>query len=415
MPRVSPILYDRHIEESQEPEDREWSGDDSAGLSRIKLGTAWSCVTVAGIVSLGYSTISQLSPTLTMLGLVALLAAYAGYGFFLAKKNTVQFADSLYYMGFLWALFALIATLLIWPAPRLTTDAVLTTFGYALVVTFCGMLLRQVILQFQDTLPDRLVHAQDTLDRRMASLTQQINEATMEMTAFRERAANDLGGTLYDLVQSLGAVREKLADQQVRMANATSEGFESSLREILGRFSAIHIPQEMLTAEVGKLAEALGRRGEHFEQAAQGLEQRLKHAAETVTAFGESLCGSEAAQQVGAAVNELSVRIKERTEQFAEMTRALEQSRAELNGQLNNLQSLGSAVARVSTQLSAFETELKGVSSASMSTELKDGLMNVQKAIHSSLDASKAIESTMRDVLFFMRERVTEERSSGRN
>ena len=171
----------------------------------------------------------------------------------------------------------------------------------------------------------------------------------------------------------------------------------------------------MLTAEVDKLAEVVGRRGEHFEQAAQGLEQRLRQAAETVTAFGDSLCGSEAGRQVAAAVNQLSVTIKERTEQFAEMTRALEQSRVELDGQLHNVHSLGSAVAMVSTQLSAFEAELKGLSSASMSTELKDGLMNVQKAIRSSLDASKAIESTMRDVLFFMRERVTEERSSGRN
>ena len=38
--------------------------------------------------------------------------------------------------------------------------------------------------------------------------------------------------------------------------------------------------------------------------------------------------------------------------------------------------------------------------------------MNVQKAIHSSLDASKAIESTMRGVMFFLKERVTEERST---
>jgi hypothetical protein len=47
-----------------------------------------------------------------------------------------------------------------------------------------------------------------------------------------------------------------------------------------------------------------------------------------------------------------------------------------------------------------------------MSAEVRNGVLNVQKAIHSSLEASKAIESTMRDVLFFMKERVTEERSS---
>ena len=97
------------------------------------------------------------------------------------------------------------------------------------------------------------------------------------------------------------------------------------------------------------------------------------------------------------------------------MTTALEQSRTELDSQLNSLQSLGSAVSMISTQLSGFEAELRDLSSASMSAEVKNGLMNVQKTIRSSLEAGKAIESTMRDVLFFMRERVTEEHSSGRH
>jgi hypothetical protein len=96
------------------------------------------------------------------------------------------------------------------------------------------------------------------------------------------------------------------------------------------------------------------------------------------------------------------------------MTTALEKSRTELDSQFTGLQSLRSAVSVVSTQLSTFERELRDLSSTSMSTELKNGLLNVQKAIHSSLEASKAIESTMRDVLFFMRERATEGHSSDR-
>jgi chromosome segregation ATPase len=318
-------------------------------------------------------------------------------------------------MGFLWGLFALIAAFIIWPAPKLTADAVFTAFGYALTATFSGMLLRLAILQFQETLSDRITHAQDAIDQRVATLTQELSDATMEIRAFRDRAANDLGGALYDLVHSLAGVREKLVEQHSKMAKTTSDGFESSMREILGRLSAIQVPQEMLTAEAGRLVTTLGKQGEQFEQAAHRLETSLRHAADTVTAFGESLSGSEAAKQVGVAMNSLSRRINERTEQFAEMTTALEKSRTELDGQLDSLQSLRSSVTMVATQLSAFETELKDVSSASMSAELKDGLVSVQKAIRSSLDASKAIESTMRDVLFFMRERVTEERSSGRN
>jgi ABC-type transporter Mla subunit MlaD len=163
---------------------------------------------------------------------------------------------------------------------------------------------------------------------------------------------------------------------------------------------------------MARLVATLGKRGEDFEKAAERLEKSLMHAAETVTSFGESLHGSEGAKQVGDAVNDLSRKIKERSEQFFELTTTLEKSHTELDSQLTTLQSLRSAVSLVSTQLSTFEKELRELSSTSMSAEVTNGVLNVQKAIHSSLEASKAIESTMRDVLFFMKERVTEERSS---
>ena len=163
---------------------------------------------------------------------------------------------------------------------------------------------------------------------------------------------------------------------------------------------------------MAKLVAALGKRGENFEEAAQRLEKSLTQAAETVTRFGDSLYGSEGAKRVGVAVIDLSRTIKERTDEFVNMNTALEASRTELDSQLNSLQSLRSAFAMVSTQLSTLETEVRDLSVDSISADVRNGLMNVQKAIHSSLDATKAIESTMRGVMFFLRERVTEERSS---
>jgi septal ring factor EnvC (AmiA/AmiB activator) len=397
-----------------DPDDLEESGlysDPPALQDHMKLGTAWLCVTATGIGALVYSTISQFSRTYTMLGLIGLLLAYGAYGYSLRKKNTLQFADSLYYTGFLWALFALIETFLVWPAAKLTADAVLTTFGYALVTTFSGMLLRLLVVQFQVTLPDRLVHAQETIDRRVAALTQQLNEATMEITSFRDRAASDLGGTLQDLVRSLADVRETITEQQRTMTTMMSAGFESSLKDILGRLAAIQIPQEILTTEVAKLIAALEKRGEDVEEVVQKLVKSLMQATDTATRFGDSLYGSEAAKRIGVAVNDLSSTIKDRTEEFVTMTTTLEASRTELDSQLNSLQSLRSAFAKVSTQLSTFETELKDVSSNVLKADVRSGLLEVQKAIQSSLDASKAIESAMRGVMFFLKERVAEEHS----
>jgi septation ring formation regulator EzrA len=391
------------------------SSDHAARQGHIKLGVAWLCATLGGILALVYATSSQFSRTYTVLGLVALLVAYAAYGYSLRRKNTLQFADSLYYMGFLWALFALIATFVVWPAPKLTADAVLTTFGYALVTTFCGMLLRLLVIQFQPALPDRVVYAQETIDRRVAALVQQINEATMEITSFKDRAASGLGGTLHELERSLADVRDRITEQHRTMTTMMSEGFESSLKDILGRLAAMQIPQEILTTEVTKLVAALGKRGEAFEKAAQRLDMSLTKAAETVTRFGASLYGSEGAKRVEVAVADLSRTIKERSDEFANMNTTLEASRTELDSQLKSLQSLRSAFAMVSTQLSTLEAELRDLSVDSISADVRNGLMNVQNAIHSSLDATKAIESTMRGVMFFLRERVTEERSSNGN
>ena len=68
----------------------------------------------------------------------------------------------------------------------------------------------------------------------------------------------------------------------------------------------------------------------------------------------------------------------------------------------------------VSDQSSAFETELKDFSSASMSADVENWPPERAESHHSSLEASKEIESTMRDVLFFMKERVSEGHSSER-
>lgn len=411
MKRLSTISFE---ESTPQPDGLEENGLSSAQRTlqgTVKLGIAWLCATLMGVLGLMYSAASQSSPTWTILVLIGLLVGYAGYGYSIKKKNVVQFADSFYYMGFLWALCVLIAVFVMWPAPKLTVDAVLTAFGYALVTTFCGMLLRLVVMQFHDTVPDRLLDAQDTIDRRVAVLIEQINLATSEITSFKDRISVDLGATLQDLVRSLSDVRKKIAEQHETMTRAMTGGFESSLKDVLGRLAAIQIPQEILTTEVAKLVTMLGKRGEGFEQAAQKLEKSLMQTADTVTAFGNSVYGSEGAKLVGAAVHELSGEIKERTKQFREMTTILEKSRTELDGQLTSLQSLRSAFATVSTQLSTFEVELKDLSSTSMSADVRNGLLNVQKAVQSSLEASKAIESTMRDVLFFLRERMTEERS----
>lgn len=411
MHRLPTIPFDQPMPESDELEG-ELSSDPSTLPDRMKLGIAWVCATVTGIVALVYATMSQFPQTYALGGLVGLLAAYAAYGSSLRKKNTVQFADSLYYMGFLWSVFALLATFVVWPAPKLTADAVLTTFGYALVATFSGMLLRLVVIQFQGGLPDRLVYAQETVDRRVAALHQQIDEATREITSFRNRAGGDLVAMHHDLMQALVDVRERISEEYRAMTTMMGAGIESSLKDMLGRLAAVEIPQDLLTTEVAKLIAALGKRGEEVEAAVQLLEKSVMQAADNLTRLGTSLCESEAAMRMETALNELSHAIQERRQEFGNLSAALENGRTELESQFVDMQSLRTACRNVSTQLSTLEAELRDVSSQSLSAEVRNGLLNVHKTIQSSLDASKAIDTAMRGIMSFLKASAAEEHAT---
>ena len=131
-------------------------------------------------------------------------------------------------------------------------------------------------------------------------------------------------------------VRDKITEQQRTMTTTMSAGFESSLKDILGRLAAIQIPQEILTTEVAKLVAALGN-GEDVEEAVQTLQEESDASGryrDPVWGFVVWIGSREANWS---AVNELSTTIKERTNEFANMNTALEGSRTELDSQLNEL------------------------------------------------------------------------------
>jgi hypothetical protein len=95
MHRLPSVPFERPLPVPDDLEEEGLSHDDSS-LTHLKLGTAWLCATLAGVAALAYASISQMPAFTTMLALAGLLVAYAGYGYFLPKRDTVQFADSLY-------------------------------------------------------------------------------------------------------------------------------------------------------------------------------------------------------------------------------------------------------------------------------------------------------------------------------
>ena len=92
-----------------------------------------------------------------------LMIAYFGFGLTLpaTARNTERFADSLYYLGFILTLFALLIAM----TPALNggvepkSTQIIQQFGTAIVTTFIGMSLRIILIQLKPNVSD---HEEDT-------------------------------------------------------------------------------------------------------------------------------------------------------------------------------------------------------------------------------------------------------------
>lgn len=158
-----------------------------------RLATAWLVVFCVGSLLIIYFPAIQPSRLALPIGAMLL---YFGYGLTVNDRHTEKFADSLYFMGFLWTLIALIGALF---GGRLAAASVFRAFAYGLVTTAVGMLLRTLVLQFQHTLPDRMVQAQEDMGQAVGRFLAEIGRASEAVNRFRVGAEVRLAEELSSL------------------------------------------------------------------------------------------------------------------------------------------------------------------------------------------------------------------------
>jgi len=146
------------------------------GLSEKQGAAIW-----VGTCLIGGIAISLIADVRGVLVAVALLFVYAGTGWVRQIKDITKFADSVYFLGFLWTMMALIHALY----SNIAADQVFYAFGYALTATATGMFLRMAILQSYVTAPDHLRDAQVEMDQRLYEFRDQLAKVNQDVEEFR--------------------------------------------------------------------------------------------------------------------------------------------------------------------------------------------------------------------------------------
>jgi esterase/lipase len=187
-----------------------------------KLAIWWLIVTLLGVIM-----ISSTTGALRLLGPVLLMLVYARRGYVYAKSagalvalrqaRVGQLADSLYFLGFLWTLWALIDSFVIHQMS--IAEAVFRAFGYALVTTAAGMSLRLFLLQFGYSEEEQIGLAERTVEEEIARFSQEVRNAVDSISAFRRQTDDALSAWIDSLNKSTGALKMAVDDVRVQTAD----------------------------------------------------------------------------------------------------------------------------------------------------------------------------------------------------
>ncbi len=247
------------------------------GAEKADLGVLWTAATVLGILAITLVPVPADSPRpwLRMMLPVLVMVGFAPFAWSRAAHSKQKVADSLYFMGFLWTLAALIHALLSSPEP--TSTLIYTAFGYALIGTFSGMFLRLMLMQFDRDLDSQEQEAVDLIDNRVADLDHALAEATSIIRGFGESivpAGAHLQQQLVSAAVAWGEESKKLsegvaADVKLRLNNdlrglgetlaalgVHCRGIEEQMRRVN---ETLEVPSQDLVATLKQAASGVKR------------------------------------------------------------------------------------------------------------------------------------------------------------
>jgi hypothetical protein len=167
----------------------------------------------------------------------------------LYSARVAQLADSLYFLGFLWTLWALIDSFLLRGLSG--AQGAFNAFGYALVTTAAGMFLRMHLLQFKYRGSEQAEEAQLSVEEALQRFATTMKTALDSLQKF-EAASSTTSNRLQEFQDSVDAAKrtsvevekdfrglgQRILEQSNREVQAAVQTFVALLKPSLEEFKA---------------------------------------------------------------------------------------------------------------------------------------------------------------------------------
>ncbi|MFS8980895.1 hypothetical protein PO002_41970 [Cupriavidus necator] len=280
---------------------------------------------------------------------LAVMSAYIAMGLFRRDKGEVpdeKFADSCYYLGFIFTIASICACLLDIPNIGTNMNAIAVRFGAAMVSTVLGLFVRVWLVSFRKDSSDAVVDAGEAVVRASYALADQLTVSLNNFKGFNDE---------------LSRVAQSSTDRVNQQIEALSKNYAASLDAFFRQLAVKH--QEQVDGALSRAEEASKALETIVERVGQGaaksvltvqqrsvelvgaLEDRLRSSEFPADYFVKTLAApmqdfQQAATALSANVQSASSDIEKSTGKVAQAFKRLEQRSEEIDGAMNLVVSL---------------------------------------------------------------------------
>jgi hypothetical protein len=148
-------------------------------------GTGWILAAVLGAIAI--TALRGAGGSVRLVAPCGIMLAYFAWGWCQQSRNNEKLADSLYFLGFIWTLYALIDALVASNSTAPDAPKLFMTFGYALVTTGLGMFLRMVVIQLEYSAPEQIRDARNAVSEGLDQFKVRLDEAQAALAISRQQ------------------------------------------------------------------------------------------------------------------------------------------------------------------------------------------------------------------------------------
>jgi hypothetical protein len=299
-------------------------------------------------------------PVLALIGYI-----YVSHDSEMSTQEVSQFADSVYYLGFVYTLLALCAVLLDFDSSDVS-NSIVARFALALLTTLIGLVARVYLVNFRASFDEALSAAEHDLFiavQKFRSLLE-TNLSSMDVLG------KQISTVLAESIDSQSEVTKRSSETNHQIVRESLDAHQQSIVDLKRRMNAVSIPPDLVT---------------------QKLAPTLDSLEETIRGMNVSISGLVAEQEGtlkkissnSARVTRHSKSLDEVESQMGELTGRLVSASAAIDGLQTSVESLGTTL---ESYLGQFELMQNGMDAqtetmSQYKTNLEKNVLEGQRAI----------------------------------